>query len=213
MFKVEIRYEGNKSMKKIADEFKDQLSEEQIKKTAAYAVNITARRVMTLVRKEVKKDYTISNKYLERMTKLSKPASSSSCFATVSYGYSTLPMIAFKHKSLDRNPGFVSYHKKIKGVQMEVKKGKTFILKHSFIKSMVSGHVGVWSHGRYLNGKFVASDERTPKNKPRITQIKTASPFTMYTSDKMDKRVLEYVDKNLTERFKALLQQKVNKLK
>ena len=214
MFHVVISYEANKSMKDVAKKFESVLSEKEILRTAAFAVNTTARRVSTMVRKEVKKDYTISNKYLDRMSKLSKPAKGTiqGLYAELSYGYSTMPMVGFKFKDLNKERGFVGFNTKTQGVRVEIKKGKQTILAHSFVKSMASGHLGIWGHGKYLGKQFVHLKETTSKGKIKITEMKTASPFTMYTNKTMSRRINEYVDKTLLSRFTAMLEAKVRKV-
>lgn len=215
MFKISVEYEGNKSMQKVADEFRGQLSEKEIAKTAAFAVNTTARRVLSMVRREVKKDYTISNKYLKKMAVLSKPARghASGLYAEVSYNFGTIPMIGFKHKDLNsKKQKFFAFNSKMKGVQIEIKKGKMLILKHAFIKSMASGHLGIWAHGQYMGKKFIPDNRTTSSGKLKITEIKSASPYTMYTSKVMSKKIQKYVDDSLTERFRAMLKIKLDKI-
>lgn len=206
-FNVKITYEGNNSMMKIADEFRNKLSEKEILKTAAFTVNITARRIISQIKRDVKKDYTISNKYLDRSAKLSKPASGSinGLYAKIGYSVGTIPIIGFKTNKITRN-------KQNDGVIVEIKKGKQQLLKHAFIAKMRSGHIGVFAIGSYVSGKFIYKRELTASNKQRITEMKTASPFTMYTSKIMDERIIK-ASEQMPERFRALLEQKVNKLK
>lgn len=213
-FEIKIEYEGHADMQRIAKEFEGKLSEKEILKTAAFAVNITARRILGMIKKEVKKDYTITNKHLDRAAKLTKPASGnrSGLYATISYSPKTIPMSGFKFSDLNKGGQFFSYNIPMNGVRIEIKKGKQEILRHAFVKSMKSGHLGIWGHGSYVSGKFVPKDMLTGGGKPKITEMKTASPFTMYTNPKMDNRIYDYVGTNMPNRFKALLQQKVNKM-
>jgi|WetSurMetagenome_2_1015567.scaffolds.fasta_scaffold267180_2 hypothetical protein len=215
MFRISVKYEGNKSMQKVADEFRGQLSEKEIAKTAAFAVNTTARRVLSMVRKEAKKDYTISNKYLQRMAVLSKPArgNASGLYAEVSYNFGTIPMVGFKYKNLNpKKQKYFAFNSKMKGVQVEIKKGKTMILRHAFIKSMASGHLGIWAHGYYKGKRFIPDNATTSSGKLKITELKSASPYTMYTSKSMSKKIQKYVDDSLTERFRAMLKIKLDKI-
>lgn len=213
MFRINITYEGQKSMREVEEDFKNLLSPKEIQKAAALTLNTTARRVLGMIKKEVKKDYTISNKYLDRAAKLTKPAKGTQqgLYAEVGYSFQTIPMIAFKHRDKNK-PGFVSFASKINGVQIEIKRGKSQLLRHAFIKTMSSGHEGIFAHGHYNKGSFVSAREFTSSKKPRITELKTASPFTMYTSKAMDQRVTDYVDKTMTERYRTFLQQRVNRI-
>ncbi len=212
-FEIKIEYEGNTDMNRIAKEFQGRLSEKEILRTAAFAVNITARRILGMLKKDVKKDYTITNKYLDRAAKLTKPASGSisGLYAVISYSPKTIPMSGFNFTDLNKSGEFVTYNKPVNGVRIEIKKGKQEILRHAFVKTMKSGHLGIWGHGSYKGGKFVPSDTRTGGGKPKITEMKTASPFTMYTNPKMDERILKAA-KQMPERYRALLQKKVDKL-
>jgi hypothetical protein len=220
MFRISVKYEGNKSMQKVADEFRGQLSEKEIAKTAAFAVNTTARRVLSMVRKEAKKDYTISNKYLQRMAVLSKPArgNASGLYAEVSYNFGTIPMAGFKYKNLNpKKQKYFAFNSKLKGVLVEIKRGKTQILRHAFVKSLASGHIGIFDHGKYEDKKFIRQNVLTGTTahgggKPLITELKSASPYTMYTSKSMSKKIQKYVDDSLTERFRAMLKIKLDKI-
>ena len=215
MVEVKLEYEGKRSMQAIADDFKSQLSQKEIMKTAAYTLNQTANRVVGFELRSVTKLYTAKRKDLKDSIKVSKKASGTQggLYASLSYTYKGISMYKFKNKGLDTKLGFVTYRKKIKGVQVEIKKGKTTLLKHAFIKTMPNGHRGIWMHGSYTGGKFVPEDVKTSKGKPKISEMKTASPFGMLTSNKMTSELRAYIDKNLPERFRILLQNKVNKLK
>ena len=198
MFKIEIKNEG-KSMEKVAKEFNHILSQKEIAKTAVSAINITANRARGFVKRETKKEYSISNKWLDRVAKVTRKANpnASGIFAEISYSYKTIPMAGFKYKA----------NKKNKTVTVEIKKGVQKLLRHAFVATMRSGHTGIWSHGDYSNGKFV------PNNAGKITELRTASPFTMYTSKQLESKVSTFVGNSLASRYRALLQNKVNKLK
>lgn len=209
--KFSITVDSKQSIQSIQREFADKLSPKEIRKTTAFALNTTARRVISLSRKEIKKEYTVNNKYLDRMAKLSKPASGSSegLYAEVSYSYKTIPMIGFKNKDNNKSK---SAKRRIGGVTVEIKHGVSKHLKHAFIATMASGHKGIFAVGSYVDTSFVYDKERSISGKNRITQLRTSSPMTMTSNKNIQKRTIEYIDLNLPSRLRALLQNKVNKL-
>jgi hypothetical protein len=208
-FKIVI--EGTKSLQSIQHDFAGKLSSGEIKKTIASALNITARRVITQVRKDVKKTYTVDKKYLERMAILSKPAKGTveGLYAGISYLYNPVPMIGFKHTDNNKSR---SNKKGAGGVTIEIKKGKNDVLKHAFIATMASGHTGIYAAGQYKGKNFIFDKSRTASGKQRITEMKTSSPLTMITNKNIQKATTLYVEKNLPTRLRVLLQQKVDKL-
>jgi hypothetical protein len=210
MFEIKLTYEGKQSMQKVAAEFKSKLSQDEIDKIAAHALNETGRKAAGRIRKFAKQDYTINNKYLQRAAKLIKPAGRSSLYAEVGYSTQTVPMIAFTHREI--GSPFGKSNKSNSGVQVEIRKGKSSILKHAFIATMHSGHEGIFMHGHYQGSQFVQDNKKTSSGRPRITEIKSASPFIMYSNQEVQSMVNDYVDKTLAERFRVFLQQKVDKL-
>ena len=210
--KISVSIEGKRAVQDIQKEFKDQLSEKQILKTTAFALNETSRRAISFVRKEVRKEYTVNNKYLKRMAKLGKPAKStpSGLYAEVLYSYKPVPMIAFKFKAQSKKKGSKS---NLRNIQVEIRKGKQTLLRHVFIATMKSGHTGIWAHGQYQHGKFVYSRNKTASGKDRMSEMQTASPFTLGTNKDIEKRAIEQIQKTLPSRLRALLQQRVDKLK
>ena len=208
---INVTIEGKKSIESIQKEFSNQLSEKQILKTTAFALNETSRKVISRSKKEIKQEYTVNNKYLDRMAKVKKPArgTQSGLYTEIHYRYSPVPMIGFKNKDKGTKKGI---RLKSGGVQVEILRGKQQLLKHAFISTMRSGHRGIFGRGSYINGKFIFSKERTSSGKSRISEYKTASPFTMGRNRNIESRMTAYVKQTLPSRTKALLQLKVDKL-
>ena len=207
-FKITI--EGRKSLQSIQHEFADKLSPQVIRTTTARALNITANRVKKMAMKEVTKEYTVNNKYLNRMADVTKPAAGKvdGLYAEISYSFKTVPMVGFNFKESKSRTG-----KKGNGfIMIEIKKSKNQILKHAFVASMVSGHTGIYAAGRYKGSHFIYNKERTATGKQKITEMKTSSPFGMSTNKDVQGRTTTYVEKNLPGRLRALLQQKVDRL-
>ena len=91
---------------------------------------------------------------------------------------SRLPIIAFKPKQSGSS------------ISVAIHKGKTTMIRHAFVATMASGHKGVFSRGRYQKRVgFVPGREKTASGKIRITELMTASPFTMgYFAGRSDRR-------------------------
>jgi hypothetical protein len=208
--KFKITMEGKKSIQSIQNEFAKQLSPKEIRKTTAFALNTTARRVIGMAKKEARKEYTVSNKYLDRMSKLSKPAAGTveGLYAAVSYSFKTVPMVGFNFKESKSRTG-----KAGSGfIMINIKKSKNEILKHAFVTSTVSGHKGIFEMGRYEGSKFIHEKVKTKTGKIRITQLQGPSASTMAANKNTQEHVTTYVEKNLPSLLRALLQNKVNKL-
>ena len=197
---IHVTIESKESLEKVQKLFKEQLSEKQILKTTAFAINETARRSRDLIKKDIKSTYTINKKYLERLAYI-KPASGtvSGLYAEVHLSHRPTPMIGFTYQQQGKRGG----------VTVEIKRGKSVLLKRAFVRTMRSGHAGIFMTGRYIANKFMPVYERTPNRKTRITELKTGSPFGMGSSPEMQRKVQSYVIEHLPKRTSALLQQKI----
>ena len=209
MFKVSIIYEGKKTLESIQKEFNNQLSEKEILKTTAGALNVTARKVLTQVKKEIKKEgYTINTKYLNRMASLSKPAKGTveGLYARISYSYSPIPMIGFKHKGepTKRSKG------KRNPIIVEIHKGNPILLRHAWIGTTASGHTGIFAKGMFVKGQFVKGLKGS--NGGTIFEQRSASPFTMATNKRVEDKIIDNIKGQLPKRLRAMLQVKINKL-
>jgi len=201
---VAITYEGKQSVKDIQRKFKDHLSQKEILKSTAYAINMTAKRVQGHIRQQIRKEYTIKNKYLSDkkndFAKISKMAAGQQnrLYAHVSFSYKTVPMIAFKHTG---TPGSK------RPVTVTIKKGQTKVFKHAFVRVMRSGREGIFAQGKYADKKFSYD-----KDSKTITELKTASPFTMTFNKEIQPKINTYVAKELPGRLQAMLEKKLKKM-
>jgi hypothetical protein len=208
----QITVEGRKSIAQIQKDFESKLGSDEILTSTARALNDTATRVQGFIRKEVRKNYTMNKKYLDRMSQVRKYAKGeqSGLYAEVVFRYKPIPMIAFNHSPKRRNGG----------VWVNIKKGKGVRFKRAFIASMrntskggeASEHEGIFAAGRYVGKEFIYDGSRTASGKVRITELKTASTFTMSTGKELQPKIRAYVDKNLPSRLSYFLQKKIDKL-
>ena len=197
---VQITFEGRQSVSDIQRKFKDQLSEKEILKTTAFAINTTAKRLQGHIRIQVRKQYTVKNERLKNMSFVSKQAAGqpSRLYAHVDFSYRPVPMIDFKHTG---TPG------SRRPVTVTIKKGQTKVFRPAFIKEKKNGGQGIFAQGRYADKKFSYQ-----KDSKRITDLKSASPFTMTFSHDMQPKINEYVAKELPGRLGALLERKLLKM-
>lgn len=217
MIAINLSQEAGKSISEIRKKFSGVLSKEQIDKTLAFTINETARRVISRGRKEMKQEYTINNKYLERYSKIPLKASTGFLEARIAFNYGTVPLIGFKHKDLNkRSQRYFAYNSKMNGVEVEIKKGAKKVWKHAFIKTMRAGntssHEGIYAHGYYSSGKFVNVDKKTRSGKSMMTELKTVSPFTMNTNTSAGKRMTAYINNTMPSRFEAIINNKLKKM-
>ncbi len=78
---------------------------------------------------------------------------------------------------------------------------------------MASGHKGVFSRGRYVKRTgFVPGQEKTASGKVRITELLTASPFTMGVSPEVRMDVAEFMGREVTARIHGILTSRVNRI-
>lgn len=206
--KFTVTIEGKKSIEAIQKEFADKLSPKEIQKTTAFALNETGKRVGSMINKPIKEEYTTNAKYRKRIAKVTKMAAGqpNRLYTEVSYNYGTIPMVGFKYK--DNSKG----KNKTAGVTVEIKKGKNKILKHAFVATMKSGHKGIFAAGKYGAKGFIHERIKTTNNKQKITELKTASPFTMATNKAIESKTTATITEQLPKRVRALLQIKVDKL-
>lgn len=210
-----ITLEKKDSLKDIQRKFESELSEKQIQATTARALNETGKTVQGFIKKQVRAEYTMSAKYLARMSTITHFASGnqSGLYTSINFRYKTIPMIAFKHTG--------KRGKKKSTITVQIKKGNSIALKHAFIAAMrntskqgeVSEHEGIYAAGRYVGKKFVYDKSRTASGKTRITEMRTASPFTMSLSQSIQPKIDEYVSRTLPSRLEFFLQRKLDKMK
>ena len=200
---VIITQEKRKEVERIQREFSRLLSQNQILKATAQAINgVMGKGVTARIRKGVKEKYNVKQKYLSKMTMVAPKAYSNRLHAGIKINYSPIPVIAFSPKQTQGN------------VSVAIHKGQTVVIHNSFIVTMASGHQGVYSRGHYVKERgFVPERGKTASGKVRITELKTASPFTMGTSKSVADDVREYMGKEVEKRVAGILQARVDNLK
>lgn len=213
MFNVRVTYEGKKSAEVIQQKFKQHLSQKDILKTTAGALNDVAKRVKSSAKQEIRDKYTVKAKYLKKMTsiKFARPTHGG-LYAELSYNFKSVPLSGFYYKDLNKSGKKKLYGKMRRGVEVEIIRGKSQILRHVFVQMMPNGHVGVWASGYYKGKRFVPAITKTSSGKRKITEYKTTSPFRMATSPDIAKRLLGLAEQRLPSTLEAMLRAKANSI-
>ena len=87
------------------------------------------------------------------------------------------------------------------------------MIRHAFIATMTSGHKGVFARGRYKKRiGFIPGREKTASGKIRITELMTASPFTMGVSQTVRTDIAEFMGNEVTARIHGILTSRLNKI-
>jgi len=200
---IDIRIETEKrgGIEAIQRKFKDKLSDSVILRSTAQAINSTMARAIQKINKEVKANYNITQKYLKRIADVKPKATSNALYSGIRLQYMTIPIIAFKPKQTSS------------GIDVAVRKGSPKSIRSAFVQKMPSGHEGVYARGRYQKGQgFVPGDIVNKKGRALITEIKTASPFTMGLSDKVSKQVTTFIGTEVLRATEGILSRRIAEL-
>ncbi|MCD8173791.1 MAG: phage tail protein [Alistipes sp.] len=199
--KAIIEQEERGKVEAVFGRFRGELSEKQILIAGAQAINHVLTRSVSRINKQIKKEYNVRPRRLSKMVQVSPKANSGTLWGGIRINTGNIPIYDFKPKQSGS------------GVSVAVHKGKTVYVNNSFLATMSSGHTGVYSRGRYKKREgFVPGREKTESGKIRITEILTASPFTMAMSKEVAADAQQYMGEELPTRTAAILQSKVDKL-
>ncbi len=199
--KIQITQERRGEIERIQQEFRKQLSPGEILRGTAQGINSALARSVPRINKRVKEQYNITQKYLSRQVVVSPKASSANLYGGIKICEGRLPVAAFRPKQTGSS------------ITVAIHKGKTVMIRNAFVATMASGHKGVFARGRYeKRSGFVPSREKTASGKVRITQLMTASPFTMGVSPEVRTDVVEFMGREVTARIHGILTSRVNRI-
>lgn len=199
--KIEIAQEKRGEIERIQAEFRNKLSPGEIMRGTAQGINSVLARSIPRVNKRIKERYNITQKYLSRQAVVSPKASSNNLYGGIKINEDRLPIIAFRPKQTGSS------------ISVAIHKGKTVMIRNAFVATMASGHKGVFARGRYQKRTgFVPGREKTSSGKIRITQLVTASPYTMGISPDVRTDVAEYMGREVTARVHGILTSRVNRI-
>lgn len=197
-----ITQERRGEIERIQRDFKSLLSENEILRGTAQGLNSSLSRTIPKINKQIKSEYNIAQKYLSRMAVVSPKATATRLYGGIKINYSPIPISGFKPKQTRGN------------ITVTIHKGKTIVIHNAFVTTMASGHKGVYSRGRYVKGRgFIPEVTKTSTGKIRITELKTASPYTMATGKSVAEDVQTFMEKEITARVTGILKSKINKIK
>lgn len=199
--KIEFTQEKRGEIERIQREFRNNLSPNEILRATAQGINSALSRSIPRINKRVKAGYNIKQKYLSRVAAVSPKANSTALWGGIKINENRLPVFAFKPKQTGS------------AISVVIHKGKTVAIRNAFIATMANGHVGVFSRGRYIKRTgFVPGREKTATGKVRITELFTASPFTMGVSKEVAQDVQQFMGNEVTARVHGILTSRVNKI-
>lgn len=201
--KIKITQEKRGEIERIQNEFRKQLSPNEILRGTAQGINSALSRSVPRINKRIKERYNITQKYLSRQVIVSPKASSSRLYGGLKINQKRIPIIAFRPKQTGGS------------ISVAIHKGKVKLMRNSFIATMSSGHIGVFSRGQYEGSKFQPG-KFEPKRKNtkgyRITELLTVSSFTMSISPDVRTDVSEFMGREVTARVHGILTSRVNRI-
>ena len=199
--KIQITQEKRGEIERIQNEFRGKLSPNEILRGTAQGINSALSRSVPRINKRIKERYNITQKYLSRQAVVSPKANSNSLYGGIKINENRLPIIAFRPKQTGSS------------ITVAIHKGKTVIIRNAFIATMASGHKGVFARGRYQKRTgFVPGREKTASGKIRITQLVTASPFTMGIAPDVRADVAEFMGREVSARVHGILTARVARI-
>lgn len=199
--KIEITQEKRGEVERIQDEFRKKLSQNEILRGTAQGINSALSKSVPRINKQIKSKYNITQKYLSRQAVVSPKANSNNLYGGIKINENKLPIIAYRPKQTGGS------------ISVAIHKGKTVLIRNAFIATMASGHKGVFARGRYQKRTgFVPGREKTASGKIRITELLTASPFTMGISQDVVRDVQEFMGNEVSARVHGILTSRVNKI-
>lgn len=198
---IKITQEKRGEVERIQNEFRGKLSANEILRGTAQGINSALARSVPRINKQIKEKYSITPKHLSRQAVVSPKANSNRLYGGIKINENRLPVVAFRAKQSGSS------------VSVTIHKGKTEVIRNSFIATMASGHKGVFARGQYQKRTgFVPGREKTASGKTRITQLMTASPFTMGISPDVRTDVADYMGNEVTARVHGILTSRVAKI-
>lgn len=198
---IKITQEKRGEIERIQNEFRNKLSSNEILRGTAQGINSALSRSLPRINKRIKERYNITQKYLSRQAVVSPKASVNNLYGGIKINENRVPLIAFRPKQSGAS------------ISVAIHKGKTVLVRNAFVATMGNGHTGVYARGRYQKRTgFVPGREKTASGKIRITQLMTASPFTMGISPDVRTDVADYMGNEVTARVHGILTSRVAKI-
>lgn len=200
-----IYFDKEFDVKAVTERYKSQLSEKEILKTTAYAINQTIRMTQGKVSRLIRENYTVKPSALKSSSYISKFATGTKtgAYAELAFVRRPLSISDFKTKDLNKKKKDAQ-----NGIQVEIRKGSVKFLRHAFMKTLRSGRIAVMGHGKYKDGKF----ETNQPGEELINEMKTASPFSMTLNKDVKRELTPYITTTLLGKIEVLLEKKVERL-
>jgi len=221
--KIVFTEEKRGEIQRIQRQFKNQLSESQIKRSTAGAIKRALRDGITKgITPEIKENYNIPPKYLKNIARVNPMPNGNKLWGGIELGYKPIPIIAFK-KNIKQTA---------LGVEVQIQKGKTTLIRHAFIETVgaidkekkryqrgkkrgeikIGENTHVFARGKYKKKRFVPSEDRGSKGNSPLSRIQTSSPFTMGLSKKVSSKVMNILGTEVERGLEGQLRSAVDKI-
>jgi len=215
MFDLKMVTQKRGEIEAIQRRFKNNLSDREIKKMTKEAINYTMKSAISNksmgINASVKNEYNIKQKSLKGNSIIKPYAKDTALYAKIQLNKNPINIIAFNPKASKS------------GVAVSIKRGLSAVLPHAFIATMPSGHRGVYGRGRYVGNKWVHAidlpkgsgkgkrytSSTTGRKREAITELNTASIFTMGLSDKVAPQINNYIGTTVLTTLEQKLQRLV----
>jgi hypothetical protein len=194
MIRFDVRHDLGKAAEQMAG-----LAAGLREKATTRAINKVAAQGKTAAAREIKQEYQISTRVISRSISLRR-AGRGVLQAVIAAQGGPLPMIAFQARQSKL------------GVTIKVK-GRSITVPHAFIKSMKSGHQGVFARGGY-KGSMRRTGESFGRFKFGRGRLPIGELFTMSVPNGFSNKVVQdKVMARVREQFPKVLAQEINYLK
>lgn len=176
-------------------EFRE-LPEREFKRGAASALNKIANQARNQAARQIAAEYSLPVSAIKKSLSVKRRANRNELTATIAAAGAPLPLILFKARQTR------------KGVTVQVKRGSRRLIAGAFIKTLSSGHRGVFARGRYASNEFAFRHKRIrrfPDNDLSITELVGVGVPTGFRKDAVQDALRQLVESKFGELLHAEL--------
>ena len=183
----------------------DDTARQKVPRAAARALNKVGAQAKTQAAREIKDRYQIGTRMISKYISVARRASPSSLTVEVRAEGRPLPILAFKARQTR------------KGVTVEVVRGNRKLISHAFIKTMKSGHRGVFARTRaagasgYLGGSFQFRHGKGSRLRKKGNDLPIGELLTLGIPQAFSNRmVIERLDKLVRDKFPEIFRHELD---
>ena len=183
----------------------DDVARSKVPRATARALNKVAAQAKTQAAREIKDRYQIGTRTISKYITVSRRASQTMLVAEVRAEGRPLPILAFKARQTR------------KGVSVEVVRGHRKLIAHAFIKTLKSGHRGVFARtsasgaSGYLGGSFQFRHGKGSRLRKKGHDLPIGEILTIGIPQAFSNRVvIERLDRLVQEKFPQLFRHELD---